>query len=253
MLHVSNFKILAMDILQLPVEDIKNVDKDKLIQCPLEIKEKSFAENIFPALEQLRSEIKELKNEVSMLREERGESVKNDGNADKIETLERENDKLNQYTRRNNVEISGIPPLFDHRLEEKVIEVCESFGVTVKSSDVEACHRLPDNNNRNNPKRVIVHFTNRKFVEKLLLSRKNEIDFSSLGFPEGATIFINENLCPKYRSLWGKCRKLKASREIKYVWTKNGTVKIRKDDSSSVHKIEHEKDLYELFPQFDFS
>ena len=67
--------------------------------------------------------------------------------------------RLNQYNRRNNLEIQGIPSTVgDEILEDKVIEIFECLNTLLAKSDIEDCHRL----GKSNPKNVIVRFVNRK-------------------------------------------------------------------------------------------
>ena len=52
---------------------------------------------------------------------------------------------LQQYIRRNNVEICGIPnSVPDKDLEKKVIEIASTLNVRLSPGDIEACHRLKD-------------------------------------------------------------------------------------------------------------
>ena len=68
----------------------------------------------------------------------------------------------NQYGRRNNLEISGIPnKIKDEDLEKMAIDIMGEVGVEVGENEVEACHRLPITDaNRN--KKVIIRLTNKK-------------------------------------------------------------------------------------------
>ena len=67
---------------------------------------------------------------------------------------------LNQYNRRNNIEIQGIPAnVTDGELEGKVIDIFSCVGIEVKGSDIEDCYRL----GYGNPKNTMVRFVNRKF------------------------------------------------------------------------------------------
>ena len=83
--------------------------------------------------------------------------------------------KAEQYNRRNNVEISGIPnDVLDNDLEEKVIEICKDSDIVITSSDIEGCHRLPlERNSTSENKRVIVKTVNKKHSELMLLLKKN--------------------------------------------------------------------------------
>ena len=55
---------------------------------------------------------------------------------------------LEQYGRRNNLEITEIPDdVSDENLKEKVIQVLSEIQVNVSSSDIEACHRTGKSKN----------------------------------------------------------------------------------------------------------
>ena len=83
-----------------------------------------------------------------------------------LENQKKNTEANNQYQRRNNMEISGIPnDVDDEVLEDKVVEVLKKIDVNVEKKDIEACHRLPASHNNLN-KRTIIHFFNRKNVEK---------------------------------------------------------------------------------------
>ena len=61
----------------------------------------------------------------------------------KLTEVEMSRNKLEQYTRRNNIEIQGIPPQIpDKKLEEKVIEVFDAMNIAITKNDVEDCHRF---------------------------------------------------------------------------------------------------------------
>ena len=61
----------------------------------------------------------------------------------RIATLEKLQAKTEQYSRRGNAEISGIPnDILDNDHEKKVIEICKDSDIVITSSDIEDCHRL---------------------------------------------------------------------------------------------------------------
>ena len=61
----------------------------------------------------------------------------------KIIHLEIQNNNSDQYSRRNNVEISGIPQsVSDNQLEEKVVNILKAIDVNITTNEIEACHRL---------------------------------------------------------------------------------------------------------------
>ena len=77
---------------------------------------------------------------------------------------------MEQYSRRNSVEISGISnEVSDENLEKKVIDICKESGSELNPYDIEACHRLLSGRvNTSNSKRVIIKFVDRKHSEAML-------------------------------------------------------------------------------------
>ena len=89
----------------------------------------------------------------------------------KVTSIEINQNMLEQYGRRNNIEVSGIPDsVEDNCLEEKNISLFTSIRIDVKSNDIEACHKI--GKSRNSSKKTIVRFTNKKFSKQVLYNRK---------------------------------------------------------------------------------
>ena len=145
--------------------------------------------------------------------------------------------RQDQYNRRNNIEIAGIPnTVDDKKLEKKVVDMMKSLNIEVTScNDIEACHRLPNKKDNASPKRTIVRFTNREFCNILLSKRKTLKDkkFASIGLNRHR-IYFNENLCPYYYRIWKWCRVLHQQKLITRYWTFNGIphIKINEDGES---------------------
>ena len=120
----------------------------------------------------------------------------------RVTELEKSQAKAEQYSRRNNVEISGIPrEILDNNLEDKVIDIYKDAGIEIGHMDIEGCHRLPlSRNNAGGTKRVIVKFVNRKHSEDVLRLKKI--------ISSRSKVFISNSLCPYYRYLWDKCKEL---------------------------------------------
>ena len=167
----------------------------------------------------------------------------------KILTLESEHNSLEQYGRRNNIEITGIPDSVpDQNLEEKVVDILNEITVNVSAKDIEACHRVGVS--KNSSKKTIVRFINRKHAKKALLSRKNLRKSSS----PNCSVFINENLTVKNNKIAFLGRKLKRSGHLNKIYTRDGTVHISSPEihRGKVLKIHHINDLFNLFPYYDF-
>ena len=143
----------------------------------------------------------------------------------KIIDLEIQNNDVDQYSRRNNVEISGIPQsASDNQLEEKVVDIFKAIDVNIITNEIEACHCLGKKK-----KNVTVLVINRKHCLKALRKKKNlkSIDKSAIGIPN-ANLFVRKNLTPANSKLTFNCRKLKRDSEIEKCYTINGNVHIAK-------------------------
>ena len=85
--------------------------------------------------------------------------------------IESSHDALEQYGRRNNLVISGIPDsVQDSELESTVTSILSDIDVNVESREVEECHKIGKSNNGS--KNTIIRFVNRKYCKKALLHRK---------------------------------------------------------------------------------
>ena len=167
--------------------------------------------------------------------------------------LDVENDinQTDNYIRRNNIEIHGIPiNVENQKLEETIIKIAKEVNVEVKTEDIEACHRLRrQTNSRLNP--VIVRFVNRKFCEKLHneKTKLKDLTFNDI-FGANTQLFFNENLCPYYLKLFGMCYKLKKAGLIDSVWSFHGHVYYRVQAGGDRNIITDENELKESFPDF---
>ena len=175
----------------------------------------------------------------------------------KVMSLEINGNHLEQYGRRNNLEITGIPDdVSDENLEEKVIQVLSEIQVSVSSSDIEACHRTGKSKNSSKKKKTIVRFINRKYAKKGVINKKGLINInkSSLSMSSSDNIFINENLTPMNNKIAFHCRKLKRNGQIDKTYSRDGVIHIASSNirDGKVIKILHMSMLLDIFPDFDF-
>ena len=57
--------------------------------------------------------------------------------------MEIQNNNVDKYSRRNNIEIPEIPQsVNDNQLEEKVVDILKAIYVSITWNEIEACHRL---------------------------------------------------------------------------------------------------------------
>ena len=164
-------------------------------------------------------------------------------------TLESEHNSLEQYGLQNNIEITGIPDnVPDQNLEEKVADILNEISVAVSPKDIEACHRVGVS--KNDSKKALVRFINRKHAKKALANRKNLRKSSS----PNCNVFTNENLTVKNNEIAFLSRKLKRSGHLTKIYTRDRTVHV---SSPEIHRAKvlknfHINDLFNLFPYNDF-
>ena len=114
---------------------------------------------------------------------------------------------LEQYTRRNNIEIQGITSKIpDEKLKDKVIEIFGAMNIAITKNDIEDCHSLGKSS-----KSTIVQFVNRKHCYAILNKKfeTSKIDRSKLGFESNVKLYVSENVTPYKQKLAWECRELK--------------------------------------------
>ena len=90
---------------------------------------------------------------------------------DKVTHLEENLNSLDQYGRRNNIFLSGIPEsVAENALEATVTSMLADIDVDVDSNALQACHRFGIPERTTKSRKTIVRFTNRKYCKKALLN-----------------------------------------------------------------------------------
>ena len=123
--------------------------------------------------------------------------------ANNLKLLKQEMNNLEQYSRRDCLEIRGIPPTSDENPMNLVQSIGKLIGVEVNNTDISISHRLPSNNQQHGRPNIrdpglIVKFTRRDVRDRFFKARKNLRDKSTrdLGMLRIAEskIFIAESL-----------------------------------------------------------
>lgn len=208
-----------MELLNMEKSELSKMTKDKIIEQIMLMKT-NYQNSFNVALQEIREDIKNIKTNLESSIDAKVKRIE-EKFAQEVKEVKIRNAQLEQYGRRNNLEICGIPDVFmDNKIEEKTIELLNAIGMKVTSSDIEACHRLPKpQKNTNEPKRVIVRFINRKFAESAIKIKKQLQNFDGRKFGFNEKIFLNENLSPYFKEIYFKCRQLKKVGKIKYLWS----------------------------------
>ena len=171
------------------------------------------------------------------------------------ETLYEEQCKVNdleQYGRRNMVEISNIPFTTDENLEP----ITDTLRKGMKLNHfnykkyVDVAHRL---NSKLPIPPIIVMFNSRSMQEEFSKSRKqlNNIKLKDINpnYEGNNVIFINELLTIKNAVLFRKVRQSCKANNFKFFWKFNGKIMCRKAMNTVTITIKNEEDITQKIEQ----
>ena len=116
----------------------------------------------------------------------------------RLVTLKRQCLANAQYSRRECLGILGIPREVSGEVLEEVLNIFDKLGCSISPDHIESCHRISKKSNT-----VIVKFSQRKDQKHLQKLKMEDVDLPGIN-----KLFINRNLCPYYKVLWSKSKKL---------------------------------------------
>ena len=123
---------------------------------------------------------------------------------------------LEQYGRREMIEISGIAQEANESCIDLAYKVCELVNVNIKKSKIEITHRIKNGD-------IIIKFKDRPSRDYLYANRTNLKDKSvkDIGFQNETSIYLNESLSFDTKGLLYEVRrKCKALGYKKIKWVK---------------------------------
>lgn len=184
---------------------------------------------------------------------------------------EEEINNMQQYSRRDCVEIAGLPQQMGENTNDLVIKVGALIGLSLSETDISVSHRLPQStgkesyssrlrprdgaassslNAANQFPKVIVKFTRREVKEAFYNGRKHLRDKTTqdigMGRSSNNRIYISESLSPRNKELFAKSPKFKKENMFKYIWTHSGRIYLRKNKDSPAYTITKLQDLDNL-------
>lgn len=201
-------------------------------------------------VKELTTTIQSLKNEISELKKENA-SLKSDNNLIKveIESLKSETLELQQYSRRSNLEISGLPETQGEDTKQLVTSVLNVLNIHNQENIVVA-HRVPTAK-KDIAKPIIVQFTSKFERDKCIAAAKPKRLLASDVSDrfDSVPVFVNEHLAPGIKRLLYLSKQYKLEQNFKYCWVKDGKIFLRKEDNSRVIRVKKESDLFNLSNQ----
>lgn len=186
------------------------------------------------------------KGDVEVLKKKVAELGKRPGDPQVNEHVE----ELNQYQRRNNILISGIPETTNENVYDIVCSVAAALDVQIGHGDLDAVHRLPSSKPEV-PKQILAKIICRWKKEEMMTAKwhKKTLTTTDINL-HGPTrnIYLNDHLTKFNESIAKRARDLKREGHIFSTWTRDCKVFVRKTKDGRATAIKKELDLNAFKP-----
>lgn len=200
---------------------------------------------------------KKLKETTDLLEQKHAEMMTTTNNhEDTLYRLECSLDETQQYLRRDCLEITGVIINSDDNPKQIVKEIGTLIGVKIEDSEIAAAHKLPDSKKVKN--RMIVKFLQREKREEVYKRRKNLVGKNTSHLPSqsaaetsagNSKIFINESLTNYRKRLFGRIKEFKQKTNAKYLWTSNGRIMLKVNETSPTQVFTTHEEFQEYLDQ----
>lgn len=182
----------------------------------------AIAAEVFSIAQQnqkLEKENKSLRSEVSGLKEE----------ISRLHQLSNDLNDLDQYNRKNNVIIYGLPGNQEKTDTVTLKEFIGEFDNNIVINDTDICniHRLPKPPNSKGPKPMIVKFTRYGIKKEIYMKRSRLKQFNQ---NRSQFISFGENLTKKNNILFKQCKQALKDQLISQLWTEDGRILVRQQE-----------------------
>lgn len=216
------------------------------------------SEEVKKALESLSQDVADIKDKQDKILKLVGEvaqlRVLLEEKDKKIDALEKRVEDLEQYSRINDVVVTGLkikprsyalavsggserePGETEERsAEQQVAAFLASRDIELDTNALEACHPLPTR--KGAPPVVIMRFVNRKDKVALLRQGRNL---------KGTNVYLNEHLTKTNADIAKKARFLRKTNKIQSTWVRNCKIFIKLNGSPEEARVLVIKDIKEL-------
>jgi len=157
---------------------------------------------------------------------------------------------LQQYSRINNLELTGIPETNGENVRDLVVKLGAEVDCQIAPIDIDVCHRVAHVNSENNhPRAIIVKFTTRNKKNELLgsIKKRRTLTTGDLGFQGGSgRIFAGDHLTHKNKILFKQAREFCRANNFKYCWVRDCKIFVKRMDSSRAVLVNEESVLRRL-------
>lgn len=240
------------------LESRTNVTYDDILQLISGLKDdfKSVETSLGASINACHEEIAATKDIVNKQREEIAtwmrvvEELKTENATlrNQVSTLESRVDEAEQYSRRNTIEIHGVPVERNEDVISVVKNVGRALDYPVEDNMIDACHRLRATGGRTPG--IVVKMVRRLDAEKLMEKRRVKRNFNThdlgLTTKPAEPVYVNESLAPGRRRLLNAARQAKKDNSYTYLWIRGGRILMRKSQGDPVKVISTMDDLKKL-------
>lgn len=170
-----------------------------------------------------------------------------------IMQLENKIERMEHHQISNDIIIDGIPENKTEDCTQLVQQICKKLNLNINESMINVCHRIGFNRNNVRPRRIIVSLIKHQDKINILKSRQIRRNFSTkyIGILPDLPIYIRENLTTKANKLFKEARELKKFLNFQFVWTKNGHVFLRKNETDKIIRVDNEEVILNLKSQYE--
>jgi regulator of replication initiation timing len=227
--NTSNFSLSEDDLVKI-AEVLKSSFQHEITHLVKYAVSQSVGVIVDGVLTGLQEKVKSLETENVRLKHENHELKLS------VSQLKLAADSSEQYSRRNNLRITGIPETNDENTDEIILNTCKKIDVNMNLSEIDRSHRVGRPNQSGGPRAIIVKFVSYRSRQKMYTAR------SVLNNRGLKGTFINEDLTKQRSFAFYTARTLVRKHKIIGCWTADGVILV-KDKDERIHRITNSSDL----------
>ncbi|XP_046670989.1 uncharacterized protein LOC124360995 [Homalodisca vitripennis] len=189
----------------------------------------SFVSN---KLDESNSLMKEIRTDLAAMKRENEElRSQNRHLTCEVDVLKGKVRMLEQYSRKDNVEVSGLPVTQNEDVFDVVRDLGAAVGVDIQQQDISTAHRVPSYQRDRIPS-LVVKFVRRATRDKLIENyRQKKTAMTAIDVNPALPmqrIYINEHLSPDNKVFLSKLKTKCKEIGFMYAWCRDGKFFVRK-------------------------
>jgi hypothetical protein len=249
------------------LSDIKDLFASEIAKLKYEMK-KMIEEAVSRELRKIRDDMTEIKEGMSFINAEFDNMAKKVSKLDidvkalsstasdigalksSLHSIELRSNEHEQWSRRTNVEIYGVPEKKNENLISLIKDIAHRADFPLDpANDLDFVTRVaPRDKDKSKVKPIVLRFLARYKKDDFLAKvKKMKLKASDIGCNgNNGSIYFNDHLTRANKALLQRAKSLARERNYKYVWVKNCSVFVRRDDTSPVIMIAKDVDLNKI-------